>query len=189
MNKRKFTPEEDSKICELVKQLGPRNWDLIATEVPGRTGRQCRDRYQNYLIPGYFNGQWTQEEDARLYMKFIQFGNKWTLMKKFFPGRTANSIKNRWNYFVCRNYESLISNQKMFNQCQNVEKIVPINQKENTYSNNDLNFEKSLVQFNSIQTLSNSNDDNHHQILTTSEGTQTRESGLLSCNFFFKCIL
>lgn len=102
MIKRKFTPEEDSKICELVDKYGPRNWELIAREIPGRNSRQCRDRYQNYLIPGFFNGQWTKEEDELLYIKINQMGHQWTKMMKFFPGRTANCIKNRWNYFVCK---------------------------------------------------------------------------------------
>lgn len=100
--RKKFTVEEDEKLKQLVNQNGPKKWDQIAKMMPGRTGRQCRDRYRNYLIPGFFNGQWTQEEDKLLREKFKQFGPQWARMMQFFPGRSANSLKNRWNYFVCR---------------------------------------------------------------------------------------
>lgn len=100
MLKKKFTEEEDLKLCQLVEQNGARNWNIIAQSIPGRTGRQCRDRYQNYLCPGFFNGQWTKEEDELLHEKFLLMPYKWSKMMKYFPKRTASSIRNRWNYFV-----------------------------------------------------------------------------------------
>lgn len=120
--KRKFTKDEDTKICQLVNQHGAKNWDQIAQKIPGRTGRQCRDRYRNYLVPGFFNGQWTQEEDELLYEKFNQMGRQWSKMKKFFPGRSANSLRNRWNYFVCRLKDEQKGNNESLNinfQCSN----------------------------------------------------------------------
>lgn len=36
--------QEDEKIIELVQQLGPTKWSLIAQELPGRIGKQCRER-------------------------------------------------------------------------------------------------------------------------------------------------
>lgn len=101
-SRKKFSPEEDKALQELVEQYGAKNWDKIAELMPGRTGRQCRDRYRNYLIPGFFNGQWSQEEDNLLRQKYLEFGSHWAKMTPFFNGRSANSLKNRWNYFVCR---------------------------------------------------------------------------------------
>lgn len=100
--RRKFTQEEDDLLKQLVEKLGVKKWDQIAQHVPGRTGRQCRDRYRNYLVPGYFNGQWTQEEDDLIKEKFMELGPRWSHMTRFFSNRSANAIKNRWNYFVCR---------------------------------------------------------------------------------------
>lgn len=108
--KKKFTKEEDSKICQLVNQYGAKNWDQIAKNVPGRTGRQCRDRYHNYLIPGFFNGEWTKEEDDLLNEKVNLMGCQWSKMMKYFPRRSANSLRNRWNYFVCK-YKNEIKNK------------------------------------------------------------------------------
>ncbi|OHT03738.1 hypothetical protein TRFO_06576 [Tritrichomonas foetus] len=100
--RKKFTSEEDETLRRLVQEYGAKKWDQIAQMMPGRTGRQCRDRYRNYLIPGFFNGQWSQDEDQLLHEKFNQMGPQWARMMQYFPGRSANSLKNRWNYFVCR---------------------------------------------------------------------------------------
>ena len=176
MIKRKFTPEEDSKICELVNKYGARNWELIAREIPGRNSRQCRDRYQNYLIPGFFNGQWTKEEDELLYKKINQMGHQWTKMMKFFPGRTANCIKNRWNYFVCKLNQQVYFNNVMPNYL-NQQIII---------SNGQLN--KSNYNYQNLEflTLPNLNDQSkpvEEKIIRVNEGTQTKDSCMLGINF------
>lgn len=115
--RKKFSFEEDEKLKYLVKKHGSRKWDIIAREIPGRTGRQCRDRYMNYLVPGFFNGQWSKKEDELLLEKYVEFGSQWSKITKFFPGRSANSLKNRWNYFVSKHLvtdevlEKLIKNK------------------------------------------------------------------------------
>ena len=105
-SRKRFTQEEDNLLRQLVDKYGTEKWDIISREMKGRTGRQCRDRYRNYLIPGFFNGQWSEEEDRLLIQKYKEIGPQWTKMIPFFRGRSANSIKNRWNYFVCRIYNS-----------------------------------------------------------------------------------
>lgn len=100
-----FTSEEDEKLKMLVRQLGRKNWTKISMLMNGRSPKQCRDRYCNYLIPGFFNGQWTNEEDQLLIRLYEQNGPRWSLIKQFFNGRTANSLKNRWNYFLSYKYQ------------------------------------------------------------------------------------
>ena len=99
-NRKKFTPEEDEKLISLAATHN--RWEDIAKEMPGRNGRQCRDRYKNYLRPGYFNGQWTPEEDNILQKKFNEYGSQWSVIKKFFNNRSSNSLKNRWNYYISK---------------------------------------------------------------------------------------
>lgn len=102
-SRRKFTEEEDKLLSKLVSEMGPRKWDQIAKKMPNnRTARQCRDRYSNYLIPGFFNGEWSKEEDELLYKKYQEYGPKWAVIKEYFTNRSPNAIKNRWNYFVSR---------------------------------------------------------------------------------------
>lgn len=37
--------QEDSLIIELVKQHGLGKWSVIAAQLPGRIGKQCRERW------------------------------------------------------------------------------------------------------------------------------------------------
>ncbi|OHT03101.1 r2r3-MYB transcription factor [Tritrichomonas foetus] len=103
-HRQKFLPEEDKILSEMVEKLGPKKWNRIAQFLPNRTARQCRDRYCNYLAPGFFNGEWSQKEDDLLYEKYCELGPKWAQMKAFFQSRSPNSLKNRWNYFVSKRY-------------------------------------------------------------------------------------
>lgn len=38
-------------LVELVMQHGERNWSQIAKQLPGRVGKQCRERWNNHLRP------------------------------------------------------------------------------------------------------------------------------------------
>jgi hypothetical protein len=92
----KFTGEEDEKLRALVTQLGNRHWEAIAQYMPGRTARQCRDRYKNYLLDSLVSTPWTQEEDQILREKYAELGPKWVEISKGLNGRSGNDVKNRW---------------------------------------------------------------------------------------------
>ena len=40
-----WTQEEDDLLAKMVIQYGPKHWSLIASALPGRIGKQCRERY------------------------------------------------------------------------------------------------------------------------------------------------
>lgn len=105
----KFAPEEDERLKQLVNRFGACKWNKIAMHIPGRSGRQCRDRYYNYLKPGYINGEWTPQEDEIIKEQFELYGSQWSLIEKMLPKRSANSIKNRWKYYISKQLE--IKNQ------------------------------------------------------------------------------
>lgn len=90
------------RLKMIVNHLGPKNWTVISSFMPGRTAKQCRDRYSNYLAPGIINSKWTDEEDALLYQIYNKLGNCWSNIQKFFPLRSANSIKNRYKYAISK---------------------------------------------------------------------------------------
>lgn len=43
-NKGPWTEEEDLKVIELVQMYGPQKWTFVANHLPGRIGKQCRER-------------------------------------------------------------------------------------------------------------------------------------------------
>lgn len=107
--RKKFSPEEDKKLKKLVETMNTYKWDDIAKYMPGRNGRQCRDRYKNYLSSSYFNGQWTVEEDSILRNKYFELGPQWSRLTQFFNNRSCNAIKNRWNYYVSKHLNEISS--------------------------------------------------------------------------------
>ena len=98
VKKRRFTQEEDELIKKLVEEKKCSSWEEVAKHVPGRTGCQCRDRYNSYLFKETQNTKrWTEEEDQLLIQKYKEYGPHWVKISQFFNGRTGNQIKNRWH--------------------------------------------------------------------------------------------
>ena len=48
------------------------------------------------MDPNIIRKPWTEEEDQLMLKYRKQFGNKWSEIKNYIPGRTANQIKNRF---------------------------------------------------------------------------------------------
>jgi hypothetical protein len=46
-----WTDDEDSKLKDAVQTHGGKNWGAIAALVPGRTTKQCRDRWKKHMDP------------------------------------------------------------------------------------------------------------------------------------------
>lgn len=85
-----WSKEEDEIITQMVNKLGPKKWSTIAQALPGRIGKQCRERWHNHLNPGINKDAWTQDEEIRLIHAHQTYGNKWAELTKFLPGRQCN---------------------------------------------------------------------------------------------------
>lgn len=123
-----FTKEEDNKLKELVQLYSciedKSKWYFIANQIPDRSARQCRERFQLFLCDGIRRKEkWTKEEDDLLLSKYAIIGPHWKSMEKFFVGRTSYAIKNR--------YISLNRQKKHFNSGSSDEN-------SNDYSSNDI---------------------------------------------------
>jgi hypothetical protein len=92
-----FLPEEDDLITKFAQELPQRPWSQIATIVPHRTAKQCRERWLVHLDPSVKKDPWSDEEDVIIFQLFQRIGAKWAEIARSLPGRSDNSVKNRFN--------------------------------------------------------------------------------------------
>jgi hypothetical protein len=96
-SRRKFSPEEDELLRSLVQEHGSCNWPKIASFMTGRSVRQCKERWVNYLSQVSDGPSWTLDDDLRLERMVIERGHKWKTLELHFPGKTDIQLKNRYN--------------------------------------------------------------------------------------------
>jgi myb proto-oncogene protein len=98
VNKGEWIPEEDAKLTEAVAELGHKSWPAVAALVPGRTTRQCRERWATCLDPTveHMMGKMTPEEDAKLIEAVMEHGKDWVRVAAMLPGRTNGQCRQRW---------------------------------------------------------------------------------------------
>lgn len=96
-------------MTELVRLHGAKKWALISKDfkekhqIDSKTGKQCRERWNNNLSPAIKKESWSVNEEKILFEKHKQFGNKWSEIAKFLKGRTDNSTKNHFYSIVRKN--------------------------------------------------------------------------------------
>ena len=67
----------------------------MSSLLPGRTGKQCRERWLNHLGDGIKKGEWSEEEDRRITTMRLAIGNQWS---KVSLGYQFTSISNYLSY-------------------------------------------------------------------------------------------
>jgi hypothetical protein len=91
-----WTAQEDAKLYEWVKVNGPTKWTLCSETIPGRSGKQCREHWNNSLNPEVKKGMWNTEEDFLIMHFYKKYNGSWKKISPLFDKRTENSIKNRF---------------------------------------------------------------------------------------------
>ncbi|KAK8884140.1 hypothetical protein M9Y10_043246 [Tritrichomonas musculus] len=135
--KHKWSSEEDQMLRQAINRFGVDNWKSVALIVPGRTGKQCRERWLSHMCPTLVHAEWSLQEDIILIQKQKDIGNKWSVIANFLPGRSTTSVKNRWNYLCRRDipahseeYEKIVNTLSYvqhvnFQKDKNVDNISP----------------------------------------------------------------
>lgn len=93
-----WTADEDALLLEKRAEFTDENinWRLVASNLPGRSGKQCRERFVNCLDPTLKRGSWTKNEEAILVSLQNIHGNRWALISNQLS-RSDNDVKNRWH--------------------------------------------------------------------------------------------
>ena len=86
-----------AKINDHVKQHGAAKWAALAATLPGRTNKQCNQRWTKTLDTTIKRGPWTASEDKILIEAYKKNGNKWVEISKLIDGRTDKQCQDRWS--------------------------------------------------------------------------------------------
>lgn len=101
VRKGQWQDHEDAIVIEAVttSEENPfTRWSELAQRLPGRVGKQIRDRWVNHLNPNINHMPFTREDDLLLFKGHQELGKRWVeISTKFFNNtRSENHIKNRW---------------------------------------------------------------------------------------------
>ena len=93
MVKGPWSKEEDELLKNWIEKVGPKSWTKCAENIPGRTGKQCREHWNNSLNSNIIKGNWSSEEDLLIMVFYQKYNGSWKKMIPIFKSRTENSIK------------------------------------------------------------------------------------------------
>ncbi|XP_059610693.1 snRNA-activating protein complex subunit 4 [Phlebotomus argentipes] len=104
--KKKFTPEEDERLLELVERhrFGDTIcWTTVGSEFETRTKHTLYKRYHYTLKPNINHGRFTPEEDCMLMAAIEQYGmNLSKIVRDVMPNRTVPQLRSRYrNSLLC----------------------------------------------------------------------------------------
>ncbi|OAP55325.1 hypothetical protein AYL99_10298 [Fonsecaea erecta] len=97
---RRWTPEEDVVLrteatYQLIAAGSVRDWNRIASKLPGRMNKDCRKRWSK-ISENVKKGNWDPAEDAKLREAVRAIGTRWTQVAEMVGTRHADQCAKRW---------------------------------------------------------------------------------------------
>lgn len=96
----RFSAKERSLLETAIETYGEdASWDLIASQVPGRSASQCRQnwKYSHTHHVQRLDEPWTDQDRERLKNAVEKFGkNQWVLVSEFVVGKTPVECRHHW---------------------------------------------------------------------------------------------
>ena len=90
--------DEDAALATAVAVHGDAYWERLSALVPGRSGKQCRERWFHHLRPGTNKRPFSPNEDALLLSAVGKYGHQWQrIAREVIPDRTDVNLKNRYH--------------------------------------------------------------------------------------------
>ena len=137
IKKGKWSKEEDEILYTKVNELG-RTWSSLKQYLPGRTTKQIRERYINYIsLPSNTKEdnsfKWNDEKDKLLLENYVLYNASWVKICKMIPGTSENSVKNRF-YSLLRQYVNKVKKSNINGDIK--DKITRLSDNNSNSSNN-----------------------------------------------------
>lgn len=102
-----WSPSEDDMLRRVMNHKHGHTWEWVGKHLLGRSGKQCRERWVNYLDPSLARTQMNKQEKSALAHIIRRYGRSWTQITKRLnlwrsrlnlPGtRGPNEVKNMSN--------------------------------------------------------------------------------------------
>jgi len=95
-----WNDREDRYLLEILNSSPKITWNQIAEKLHQqhpevkKSGKQCRERYRNYLNPNIKERPWTKNEKTLFIILHNYYENHWGDIAKFYTGRSDIFIKN-----------------------------------------------------------------------------------------------
>jgi len=133
-----WSHHEDVLLLKAIERFGSKDWSRIASYIPGRSNKSCRERYIMRLkFHKRAIGNWKRKEDERLLTMIEQYGTNWSLIALRFPERNNHQLRSR--YELLKNdvdkvgpikHRKLYRNAEGFLVCRNGRRQKPASDRE-----------------------------------------------------------
>ena len=120
--RRVWTEEEDELLRSIVHKHCNLTWNEIAKRIHStnpmieKSGKQCRERYRNYLNVSIINKPWTKDEKMLFILLHSTYGNHWREISKFFSERNDLSMKNFFYSYLRKILKRTRNKPKIFHK-------------------------------------------------------------------------